>query len=121
MKNLGFYMTTYLIDVVFVTHKFPYFNWAWNPRRPPINVYCSKLWEVNYKKYLYNIFCYFLASLYKYIFRFHPHRISPEAIKTLGEIGDWYMRKCYTYVRIYGATWPPQCFPKYVLDKFLAR
>jgi hypothetical protein len=26
MKNLGFYMTTYLIDAICVAHVFPYFN-----------------------------------------------------------------------------------------------
>jgi hypothetical protein len=111
MKNPGFYMTTYLIDAICVAHKFPSFNWDWNPNQPLIHVYCSQLWEVNCKEHLYNICDYFLAPLYKYIFWFYPHRISPGAIKSLKEIGDWYMRKYYTYVRIYGATGHHICYP----------
>jgi hypothetical protein len=34
MKNPIFYMTTYLIDAICVAHKFPAFNWAWNPSHP---------------------------------------------------------------------------------------
>jgi hypothetical protein len=65
MKNLGFYMTTYLIDAVCVAHVFPAFNWAWNPRKPPIHEYFSQLWEVNFKNYFYDICDYFLAPCTK--------------------------------------------------------
>jgi hypothetical protein len=41
MKNPRFYMSTYLIDVVCVAHKFLPFNWAWNPSQAPIHVYYS--------------------------------------------------------------------------------
>jgi hypothetical protein len=121
MKNIGIYMTTYLIDAVCVEHVFPAFNWAWNLSQPPIHEYFYQLWEVNFKKYFYDIYDYFLAPLYKSIYWFHPHRISPGAIKYLKEVGYWYMKKYYTYVSIYGATRPPHLLPKYVPDKLLAR
>jgi hypothetical protein len=49
------------------------------------------------------------------------HRISSGAIKSLRGIGDWYMKKYYTFVRIFGATRPPHLLPKYVPNKLLAR
>jgi hypothetical protein len=116
----GFYMTTYLIDAVCVAHIFPSFNWVWDSSKAPIHEYFSQLWEVNYKNHLYDICDYFMAPLHKIIFGVHPHRISPGAIKDLKGIGDWYMTKYYTYVRIYGATGPPHLLPKYVPDKLLA-
>jgi hypothetical protein len=121
MKNHGFYMTTYLIDAICVAHRFPTFKWAWSPDQIPIHVYFSQLWEENYKEHIYDICDYFLAPLHKSIFRFHPHIGIPGAIKSLKEIGDWYMKKYYTYVRIFGAIGPPHFLPKYVPDKFLAR
>jgi hypothetical protein len=83
MKNIGFYMSTYLIDVVFVSNRFPSFNWAWSPDQIPIHVYCFQLWKVICKEYLCDICDYFLAPLHKAIFDFHPHRISPGAIKSI--------------------------------------
>jgi hypothetical protein len=50
MKNLGFYMSSYLIDVVCSANSFPAFNWAWTPDHGPIHLYCSQLWEVNCKE-----------------------------------------------------------------------
>jgi hypothetical protein len=50
------------------------FEWIWTPSHPPIHIYCSKLWDVNYKEYFYNICDYFLAPLYKVIFGIYPHR-----------------------------------------------
>jgi hypothetical protein len=110
MKNPSFYMTTYLIDAICVAHVFPSFNWAWNSSKSPIHVYCSQLLEVNFKNHFYDICDYFLAPLHKDIFWVHSHRISPGAIRALKEIGDWYITKYYTYVRIYGAMGPPHLF-----------
>jgi hypothetical protein len=40
MKNLGFYMSTYIIDAIFSVHHFPAFEWSWTPIHPPIHIYC---------------------------------------------------------------------------------
>jgi hypothetical protein len=45
----------------------------------------------------------------------------PGALKGLKDIGDWYVKKYYTYIQIYGATGAPHLLPKYVPDKLLAR
>jgi hypothetical protein len=46
-----FYMYAYLIDAICSSIHFPSLGWEWNPSFPPIHVYCSKLWDINYKKY----------------------------------------------------------------------
>jgi hypothetical protein len=76
MKNPGFYMSTYLIDVVCATNSFPIFNWSWTSDKGPIHFYCSQLWEVNCKIFFYDICDYFLSPLHKAIFGLFPHRIS---------------------------------------------
>jgi hypothetical protein len=68
MKKPGFYMTTYLIDVICFAHHFPALEWIWTPSQPPIHIYCSKLWDINYKEYFYSIYDHFIAPLYKVIF-----------------------------------------------------
>jgi len=121
MKNPSFYMSSYLIDTICATNYFFSFNWAWTLDQIPIHVYFFQLWEDNCKENFYDLCDYFLTSLYKSIFGYYPHRISPWSIKSLKIIGDWYMRKCYTYVRIFGATGPPHMLPKYVPNKLLVR
>jgi hypothetical protein len=83
MKNPGFYMSSYLIDVICVANCFPSFNWAWTPDQGPVHVYCSQLWEANCKEHFYDICDHFLTPLHKAIFGSYPHRISPGAIKSL--------------------------------------
>jgi hypothetical protein len=63
----------------------------------------------------------FPRPLHKAIFGIFLHRISSGSINTLRGIGDWYMKKYYTFVRIFGAVGPPHLLPKYVPDKLLAR
>jgi hypothetical protein len=121
MNNPIFYISTYLIDAICVTNRFPSFSWAWSLYQSLIHIYCLLLWKVNCKYFFYDICDYFLTPIHKAIFGFHPHRISPGAIKSLREIGDWYMKKYYTYVRVFGASGPPHLKPKYIPDKLLAR
>jgi hypothetical protein len=47
--------------------------------------------------------------------------ISQGAITTLKEIRDWYVKKYYTYIKVYGSTELPHLLPKYVPDKLLAK
>jgi hypothetical protein len=115
LKKLGFYMSSYLIDVVCSSISFPTMGWDWNPSLPPIHIYFSELWDNNYKRYLYDICDHFMAPLFSVIFNHHPHRLSQGVIEDLKDIGDWYMGKHYTYIRVFGCTHAPHILPKYVL------
>jgi hypothetical protein len=86
ITNHVFYMSSYLIDVICATRYFLVFNWAWTLDQGLVHVYYSQLWEAKYKEHSY------------------PHRISPGAIKSMNGIEDWYMKKYYSYVRIFAAT-----------------
>jgi hypothetical protein len=99
-------MSSYLIDVVCSSICFPAMGWDWNPNLPPIHVYCSELWETNYKKYFYDICDHFMAPLFSIIYNQNPHRLSQGAIEAIKDIGYWYMGKHYTYVEYLGVHMP---------------
>jgi hypothetical protein len=87
-----------------------------------LSMYISlELWDNNYKKYLYDICDHFLAPLFSVIFNQHPHRLSQGVIEALKDIGDWYMGKHYTYIRVFGCAHAPHILPKYVPNKLLGR
>ena len=69
-KKPCFYMSTYLIDVIYSSIQFPILQWDWDRDQLLVHIYCSNLWSMNYKKYLYNICDYFLAPLYTILFKF---------------------------------------------------
>jgi hypothetical protein len=119
MKNPSFYMSAYLIDVVCSSIQFPTFGWSWDQNQPLVHVYCSELWEVNYKKHIYDICDFFLAPLHTIIFGYPTYRISKESMATLKDIADWYMRKYYTYIKVYGNSRAPHILPRYVPDRLL--
>jgi hypothetical protein len=79
------------------------------------------LWDINYKKYIYDIYEYFLVPLFIIIFNHPPHRVSQGAIIVIKEIGDWCIGKYYTYFKIYGCSQAPHILPKYVPKKLLAK
>ena len=39
-KQPGFFMSSYLLDVVCASNHFPGMDWCWNPTSSPIHVYC---------------------------------------------------------------------------------
>jgi hypothetical protein len=121
MKNPCFYMSTYLIDAICSSIPFPNLGWNWDLDQPPVHVYFSELWNINYKRYFYDICDHFLSPLYTIIFGFPRYRISSEARAGMKGIVDWYLGKYYTYVRVYGTTGAPHIFPYFVPDHLLMR
>jgi hypothetical protein len=91
------------------------------PRSTPVHVYFSKIWNINYKRYFYDICDYFLSPLYTTIYGFLRHRISSEARDGMKGIVDWYLGKYYTYIRVYGTTRAPHILPYFVPDCLLVR
>jgi hypothetical protein len=79
-------------------------------RSAPFHVYFSKLWDIKYKRYFYDICDHFLSPLYTIIFGFPRYRISSEARVRMKGITDWYLGKYYTYVRVYGTIGAPHIF-----------
>jgi hypothetical protein len=84
-------------------------------------VYYLELWDVNYKRYIYNICDFFLTPLHIIIFGYSTYRLSKEAMAGMKGITYWYLVKYYTYIRVYGNFEAPHLLPKYVPHKFLIR
>jgi hypothetical protein len=120
-KQPGFFMSSYLLDVVCASNCFPGMGWYWNPTSFPIHVYCFQLWEKNYRRHFYDICDNFMAPLYVMIYNQNPLRLSPKSMQVVKDIGDWYIGKYYTYVRIYGCASAPHLLPKYIPDKLVVR
>lgn len=96
-------------------------GWEWNPSLLPIHVYCFQLWEDSYRRHLYDNYEHFLVPVYIIIYKQQPIRISTEAMQAIKEIGDWYIEKHYTYIRIYGSIGAPHLLLKYIPKKLLIR
>jgi hypothetical protein len=62
-----------------------------------------------------------MAPLFFSIYNKPPQILSQESIESLKDIGDWYMGKHYTYIRVFGCASTPQLLPKYVLDRLIVR
>jgi hypothetical protein len=84
-------------------------------------VYLSKVWNINYKRYFYEICDNFLSSLYTIIFGFPRYRISSKARARMKGIVYWYLGKYNTYGRVYVTTRAPHIFPYFVTDILLMR
>jgi hypothetical protein len=61
MKKPYFYMSAYLIDSICSFVQFVDLRWNWDQDQPPVHMYCSELWSINYKRYFYDIYNHFLA------------------------------------------------------------
>jgi hypothetical protein len=56
-KISSFFMSAYIMDVVFFLTCFPLMSWSWNlAEAKPIHVYHSKLWENKAVDFVYEIF-----------------------------------------------------------------
>jgi hypothetical protein len=121
MRNPCFYMSTYLIDAICSSVQFIDLRWNWDQDQPPMHVYCSELWNINYKRYFYDICNYFLTPLYTIIYEFPRHIISIEARTGMKGVADWYLGKYYSYIRVYGSTGAPHILPYFVPDHLLMR
>jgi hypothetical protein len=64
----SFHMSSYLMDIMCVSHQYPNMGWKWKPSDESIHIYCKVLWEHKYKMEYQKICEHFLAPLYEFIF-----------------------------------------------------
>jgi hypothetical protein len=96
-------------------------GWKWDLNQPPIHVYFSDLWSVNYRKNFYDLCNLFLAPLHSILFGFPRHKISFKTIYGMKGLADWFPYKYYSYIRVYGTTRALHLFTYFVLDHLLMR
>jgi hypothetical protein len=90
MRKCCFYMSAYLIDVICSPVQFIDLGWNWDQDQPHVHVYCSELWNLNCKRYFYDICKYFLTPLYIVFYEFPRHKISIEARTGMKGVADWH-------------------------------
>lgn len=118
-KGTIFYFTAYLLDALCASNSFPGLNWAWNPKIPPIHLYCKELWKENNYKEMYKICAHFIAHAHQLFFRTEMPRLYEAERESICLIRNWYLLKNFTYIRLAGIIAVPNLLPKYVPDKLL--
>jgi hypothetical protein len=121
MKKPCFYMSTYMIDAICSSIQFPKLGWNWDRSQPPIHVYCSQLWSINFRQHFYDICNLFLSPLHSILFVFPRHMISFEARNGMKGVVDWFFYKYYSFIRVYGTTGAPHILPYFIPDRLLMR
>jgi hypothetical protein len=97
-------------------------SWSWTPSEvEPIHVYHSKLWEDKASDFVYEIFNWVMVPLHVTIFGHPPPRISDSIAVNLSSIADWYVEAEFSYLRVFGASVPPNALPLFIPDRLACR
>jgi hypothetical protein len=115
----NFHVSSYLMDIMCIAHKYPNIGWSWFHIDPTIHIYYKVLWEHKYHVEYWIICEHFLASLYEFIFCTTLPCMTDKAIEVIKRFGDWYLMEHGTYIRIYGVMKPPHLSPWFVPDKIV--
>ena len=70
---------------------------------------------------MYNISDQFLAPAHGMIFGSEMPRISEAGREAISHIGNWYLLRYFTYIRVVGITAAPHLFPKYIPDRIILK
>ena len=112
-------MSSYLMNVMCASLKFPSLGWKWESILLLIHVYCKMLCETKYKED-YELICNGLyPTLYQVLFGEEAPCLSPKGKKIVKEYGDWYMTPDEVYIMIFGSTKPPHWLPHILPDSLL--
>jgi hypothetical protein len=95
----SFHMSSYLLDIMCTTHRYPNIGWSWLSSNTSIHIYCKVLWEHKYCTKYQRICEHFLDHLYEFIFCTTPPCMIEKSIEVIRRIGDWYLMKHGTYIR----------------------
>lgn len=109
-------MSSYLMEACCAHNHFPKMKWTWNPREAPIHLYCNQMWDCTYMSNYEQICNNFLIPLHHFLTGTITCCMFENARVVLSEIGDWFVTKKFTYIRIYGATKAPHLLPKIVTE-----
>jgi hypothetical protein len=121
-QSSPFYMSTYIMDVIFFMTPFSLMNWSWTPNNvDPIHFYHSKLWEDKARDLFYKIFHYVVVPILIALYSFPPPRISDKIMENLGKITDWYVKEIFSYIRVFGCSVPPHALPKFLPNRLVCQ
>jgi hypothetical protein len=121
-KLTQFFMSAYIMDVVYFMMHFPLMGWSWTLHSvEPIHIYHSKLWEDKAKDLFYEICNWVVVSMHTAIYGYPPPRIFDKIVTNLGKIVDWYIEEHFSYIRVFGCSVPPHALPKFLPDRLVCR
>ena len=70
---------------------------------------------------MYGICEHFMAPAHKMIFGVEMPWISEAGREAILEVGNWYLLKYFTYIKIIGISVSPNVLPKYLSDQILLK
>lgn len=120
-KGTPFYFAGYLLDALCTSNYFPGLNWAWTLKSLSIHLYCKELWRENSYKEMYTIYDQFIARTYILFFGTEMPQIAEAGLESISQIGNWYLLKHFTYIRLAGIFVALNLLPRYVPDKILLK
>lgn len=111
--NTIFYMSKYLLDVIFAHNTFPSMNQAWSPYEIFVHIHCKILLYYNHRGVMEKLTDHFLILLYKIIFEEEPHCMSPVKMEEISEIECWFSSPDGTLLRVFSGRCFRMFFPGY--------
>jgi hypothetical protein len=121
-KPAPFYMSAYIMDVIFFMNPFRLMSWSWtSTNTEPIHFYYSKLWEDKAIDFFYEIYHYVVVPIYISIYDFPPPIISDRIMANLGKIEDLYIEENFSYIRVFECSVPPHSLPKFLPYQLVCR
>jgi len=107
-----FYMSAYIMDTICFMMPFPLMNWSWTPANAnPIHFYHSKLWEEKAKELFYETCHQFVVPIHISMYGHPPPRILEKIPGNLVNLVDWFIEEKFSYIRIFGCSFPPHSLP----------
>jgi hypothetical protein len=117
----SFLMSGYMIDSVSAITHFSLLSWNWSLSQDLVHIHCSKLWDVNWKDYFYEICNHFIITLHMASKNQPTPRFNQEAMDTIKEVEYWFIDEAFYYIIIYACEGETHIFPIYVLDRMVLR
>jgi len=89
-------------------------SWRWTPTgAKPIHFYHSRPWDDKTKYFFYEICNYVVVQMHITIYGHPSPRISDKIMANLGKIADWYIEDQFSYIRVFGCSFPPHAYPSF--------
>ena len=96
------YLSTYIMEVLFLDMPFLAMRWDWKKIVPPIHIYCSALWEDNFITLAYDIFDHFVGSISQNNFKQDAATFSDQPKTLISKIWVWHVGDYLSYIDIWG-------------------
>ncbi|WP_410962744.1 hypothetical protein, partial [Salmonella sp. SAL4446] len=89
-------------------------NWVNKEEKElPIPFWYPKVWNDKYKPYFYLLNDKFVYHFFSLLYCTECPKVSDSVREPIGGIGDWYLEKEYSYIRLYGFDSALHHLPKY--------